>query len=623
MPSARINWTNKCDIILGVNPEALEGTAANNESQDVPSTMTAASMPWAFTQHQPLSAAEFIREAERRGLSLRPPILRELHRQRLLIPFVYVSNRQVGPVPAPIESEPVRGGTYLQYLRHARDRGRLSDLAATPFRSRLRFDDRRTSDPQRWWNGMLYSWYQLLAVPEIQGLLHRLKGWRTPQGTVIARLPEPGPILRDRTSKLRTIAVALTALEARYLPKLDREWLQVINADLDEWRRYRDGFDPIAVGVQLGYSVSQTSRDAEWLLSQAHSLDPVGDSWSHLMRRAPSRAWEEIKGTALSAIDYRIAAEVLLLFYEDLVDRGQAEPLPDIPRTAWHPLHERLSHRERTLDEDLMHLGISPHPRVVLAVEGETEQDHVPRIWKELDYPDAPELMRLLVLGGVDKDLEKVAALAAAPLVGGRAPSQQQAWLLIKPPTRLFIAADPEGKYFAPQNVDKTRAAILGEIQAVLRAQGVENPNPAELDELLEIRTWSASCYEFAHFTDEELADGIMAVHDDINGWTKGELVEALGYWRDKKKDIKRVWLSGRWDEQQRRMTEKWDYEVSKTKLAEALWPMLKANIDRCLSDPDAPVPEIAQVIRDTYALAQKWRYTSFALSEKTSTDSA
>jgi len=41
-----------------------------------------------------------------------------------------------------------------------------------------------------------------------------------------------------------------------------------------------------------------------------------------------------------------------------------------------------------------------------------------------LTTPDAPELLRLLMLGGVDRDLEKVAALAAAPLIGQKAPSQ-------------------------------------------------------------------------------------------------------------------------------------------------------------------------------------------------------
>src|SRR5262249_29924265 len=173
----------------------------------------------------------------------------------------------------------------------------------------------------------------------------------------------------------------------------------------------------------------------------------------------------------------------------------------------------------------------------------------------------------LLMLGGVDRDLEKVAALAAAPLVGPKIHGQRSAWPLIKPPTCLYIAVDPEGRYFAPDKVDKTKTDILNEIRAVLRAQGVTSANPDELDELVRIHTCAALGYYVAHFTDYELADGIMAVHDNINGWTRDQLVEALAYWRDKKKDIKRVWESGGWDEQSQTVTGRWAYEVSKTKL--------------------------------------------------------
>jgi len=85
------------------------------------------------------------------------------------------------------------------------------------------------------------------------------------------------------------------------------------------------------------------------------------------MRRAPAKSWEHLKDASLLAMDDRIAAEIVLRFYEDLALRGQAEPLPDLSTTmAWHPLHERLSNHPETLDEDLVRLGISPHPRVVL-----------------------------------------------------------------------------------------------------------------------------------------------------------------------------------------------------------------------------------------------------------------
>ena len=146
---------------------------------------------------------------------------------------------------------------------------------------------------------------------------------------------------------------------------------------------------------------------------------------------------------------------------------------------------------------------------------------------------------------------------------------------------------DPEGRYFTPANVPQIGWRSLDEIRAVLRAQGVTAADPAEVDALVRIRTWSESCHEFAHFTDDELADGIMAVHTTIDGWSRDELVAAQAYWRASGEDIKRVWRIGRWDGRQQRMTGRWEYAVSKTKLAQALWPTLRAKIDHCRADAD------------------------------------
>jgi hypothetical protein len=60
------------------------------------SSTDVASMPWAFTQHQPLDTDDFIKEAARRGVSLPAPELRALYRSRVVEPFAYVNNRRVG-----------------------------------------------------------------------------------------------------------------------------------------------------------------------------------------------------------------------------------------------------------------------------------------------------------------------------------------------------------------------------------------------------------------------------------------------------------------------------------------------------------------------------------------------
>ena len=90
-----------------------------------------------------------------------------------------------------------------------------------------------------------------------------------------------------------------------------------------------------------------------------------------------------------------------------------------------------------------------------------------------------------------------------------------------------------------------------------------------------------------------------------------------MNHWRNEGKDIKNVWYRGGPTAQPNRWTGKWEYQVSKVKLAEALWPILLRKIQIAMVTDDAPVPPIMQVINDAYHLAQQRRYLSFALTEE------
>ncbi|MGW3959124.1 hypothetical protein ACWED2_04830 [Amycolatopsis sp. NPDC005003] len=581
---------------------AQVSSSGNGTLGGYPSSLVVASMPWVFTQRSPLSSDGFISEAKRRGFDLDTQVIRELYRHRLLVPFVWAQNEPDPSLAVSVDDEPGRAGTLLTELRLARETGRLRDLASTTFRPHLPFA-RHARFNRRWWNGFLYSWHQLHVLSIMPWILEgRRNKWRGRELRVT--LPAPHEHLIERATEFRRLAIAATALEARYLPKLDPEWVHVSGASTAEWNAYRDSFDPVATSHTLGYSATQAKDDAEDLLELAHDVDPLGRSWGKLARRAPKKAWDELKGPALAAMDMRQTAEILLLYYEDLAGRGLADPLPQPPSMTVHPMHDRLSYRDSTLDQDLMRLGISPHPRVVLAVEGESEAVHVPKVWTELGFREVPELVRLLRLDGVDRDLQKVAALAAAPLIGGQ--RLQGSWDLLKPPTCLMVAVDPEGKW-SPDRAAKTREDIVDEIRSVLRAQGAKTTEE-ELGLLVEVRTWSASCYEFAHFDDDELADALMAVHETVNGLTRDELIRDFAKLRERSRkghqrvDIKHVWS-------------RWSYEPSKVALAEQLWLALKRKIDRCRAEEDAPVPEIVEVVLRAHATAQQWRYESFVLT--------
>lgn len=92
-------------------------------------------------------------------------------------------------------------------------------------------------------------------------------------------------------------------------------------------------------------------------------------------------------------------------------------------------------------------------------------------------------------------------------------------------------------------------------------------------------------------------------MHETIDGLTRDQLVASLRYSRDRGRDIKEVW-------------NRWEYKVSKVKLAEALWPTLLKKIQLCMTTEGAPVPPIAAVINDAYHIALLWRDQSYDLTE-------
>lgn len=232
---------------------------------------------------------------------------------------------------------------------------------------------------------------------------------------------------------------------------------------------------------------------------------------------------------------------------------------------------------------------------MVLIVEGETEEYMVPRIWQALQLPNAPELMRVINLRGIKERIVKIGAFAAAPLVGEL---HENYYTLIRPLTKLLVAVDPDPPYDTPEQVEARRTEVLGEIKLVLAVQGAE-ADPDDLQNLVEIRTWSESCFEFEHFTDDQLADAILAVYQRAQAPDRTQLMKALRIHRANRQDIGKVWTN-------------WRPKVSKTQLAKRLWPALEVEIlDQSSSNPP---PTMAQVVYEAYLQAQDFRYTNFVL---------
>jgi hypothetical protein len=553
---------------------------------------------WVFTQKSPLTTSDVIREATRWGVALDTKRLRALYRSGDLQPMLEIQGRASQPPDFMHRDEPEAMGTVDRQFRLARQQGRLIDPSLHPYRSWLEFGERTLKHPTDWWNGLIYSHWQLLALPHLSRRLNAAKELGTRPHKWV-RLPAQHQIEVTNTERLKRIALVVTALEARYLPKLDPYWIRLSSTQLDQWRNYRLEVSAQMLGEQLQYDAEQANADAEWLLSVAGRLDPMGD-WLELVKYADPHHWESLKGNSLAAMEHRIAAEILLLFIEELATNGPADPISNLGETFFHPLDERLSYHPKALDKVLDELGVSPYPRVVLLVEGDTEYAIVPKIVETLGFRLAPDLVRVINMKGIHTNLDLIAAYAATPFVGERI---GDAYHMTRPPTQLMIAVDPDNGFSTSEEIEKKRNNIVKVIRTILETQGVF-AHDEDLNQLVQIKTWEESCFEFAHFTNEELVQGFRQIDTDSGLLADEKLIDILQTLRNKRNDIKEIWRG-------------WKPQPKKTDLIEVLWPILEKRIKSALKNENSP-PQIAERIDEAWSIAHENRHLQFALRVNT-----
>jgi hypothetical protein len=293
--------------------------------------------------------------------------------------------------------------------------------------------------------------------------------------------------------------------------------------------------------------------------------------WLPLIRHANGSAWNRLHGPALLAIKQRIAAEVLLRAHDQLAAEGIVEPLLDPSGSrVWHPLGDRLSGstvRAEPLDVLLSEFGLSPHPRLLLLVEGETELLHVTRLLEELIGTDE-SLVRVQPLGGTTVNPTLLARYVVSPRLGD---AHHDGWMLSGALTALFVTVDPEGRWATTKKRTKQIDALRNAIRADVTRQG-GTIDDATLDLLVHLVAWDAPCYELANFTDDELLEALRALG-------RGNRAPGTG--------------TAEWEQTVRTDLTKARHEglslnavlrharADKMQLAEELWPVLAVKLQR------------------------------------------
>ncbi len=547
------------------------------------SSLALLSVPFIFTQDGVLDTGDFIRQSEERGYKLSLDTLQKLHSQRILLPLYRVSDAAVPGRIIKVEAD--YGMNPRGWTLQAAAVGRLRDPSEEGYSSFWPYVRPVDEDDIHWWNGFIYSSWQLLEVPDaIKELEWRNMGLHSPAWV-------------QYRQRIRQRALALAALAPRYLPGILGSMRIPPGTDQEALWQFRATSSVRELLRISGLAPERLKDEAEVLLSRAHG-DPLV-AWLPLIRYASHEGWSKLRGESLHCMWGRVAAEVLLRAHEDLAADGVLEQLPDLSgANFWSALHDRITVRHKeatTLERALAELGLSPHPRVILLVEGETELDHVPRLLTEFGL-NQPQRVRVQITKSSKINAHLIARYGVAPRVGRKI--GDDTWLLDASPTALVIAMDPENDFETQDKRDTVRRKLQDSIREEVLYQDADITQ-GYLDALVNVFVWGEDKYELANFSNDELipaitklatAQGRLQVSSST--WEQDlqwELNAARSAQHDIKIPIQRVMRA----------------ELDKVELAKLLWPTLKAKCEAELAADTIKTP-VLRLVLDVYELVAK-----------------
>lgn len=549
-------------------------------------------LPYVFWQQPLLTVSKFRAACRERGLHLSESDLETLHRLRLLVPFLRV-RRDGRAVAAAIRGDDPwkwevahRDLNAPEDIAAMRQEGRLRDPAGEHFIARRRLD-RRVGDVTYRSSIYLYSPYQLICLQMIRDARPHIVGQGTKSGFGDIHPAYPRS-WRKQADALRGVAVVTSALEPIYWPRIRGRISYRSEEQFADYERWLERQPPLATLSWLDVSAGWLREQAKSLLWHADRIDPLG-RWFELVRLAPPESWERLRGAARTAIDLRLAAELLLRYYERLVRTRRAPALPKPEMRAPDEFPRRLK-REGSLDPVLTNLGISPHPRLLLVLEGETEMLIVPRVMAHFGIRQDPDLIALVNRQGVGKDLNALVAHAVAPAV--ERDKNGRYLRPLRPLTRMLVLTDPEGDYRDPENQAKAQRVWVERILQTLpqgdRTQAVRE----SIERMVLIRTWNArgESFEFAHFTDRQLATAALAVDNRQRPMTQEKAMAGIGRLRERGGNLNSILGGG-----------------GKPALADELWPVLERKIERAEERGTKLRIPVVRRVQEALDLAHEW----------------
>jgi hypothetical protein len=213
---------------------------------------------------------------------------------------------------------------------------------------------------------------------------------------------------------------------------------------------------------------------------------------------------------------------------------------------------------------------------------------------QKLAVPTDDDFIAVEDAGGADRDLSPLVAYAVSPRVvrESHVETASRYVRLERPPTRLFVVFDAEGKFAAAadrrERRDKWVSRVMQGLPRDLRTPIVTQ----QITPLITVATWTrtGTSFEFVHFTDTQIAIAAAALDRRTQQPMFEKRVEIVAELRAKRGNL-----------------DKMLGPISKVALADVLWPVLEAKIERALErGTERRVPIVGAVYR-AYALATEY----------------
>ena len=293
----------------------------------------------------------------------------------------------------------------------------------------------------------------------------------------------------------RTVRTGHTSSWDSWLSVGDHRW---------SWEEEAREWDVKAVESLFELTPSKLKKAYETLAGGQSRVDPL-DRWYPLVQFVSLDDRRRLKGAALQAETLREGALMLRCLYADLY-KEELPPPNQVHATVITHMPE-LSVRNdvrKYLEFVVNDYGINPQPKLVLFVEGESEERIVNRLFDELfGFPASRAWIEIVVIHGVDN------------ATGGKEDRYRAILRLVDylhhHQTLTFILLDNENNAEKLKKAAANASSIFGHRKRITRPEYV--------------RIWKRS-FEFDNFSDTELASALSKVAEGRNTF-KGEDVRA------------------------------------------------------------------------------------------------